>query len=180
MVRREQLEELFEIRDGVLFGKPVSWRREESNSRVAGRPLGSPDKNGYLQVNFKTEDGLRYRMLVHRIIFFISNGYLPACVDHIDRNTSNNLPSNLRGADKQLNAFNTYARRNNKTGTKGVHYHKGKYDASFYLNKKKEYLGRFDKLEEAIDAVNFRRDEEVKQARAGGHISPIESCKETV
>lgn len=180
MVRREQLEELFEVKEGVLFGRYVSWRRKESNARVAGKPLGTPDKKGYLQVNFQTEDGQKHRMLVHRIIYFMSTGYLPSCVDHIDRNVSNNLPSNLREANKQLNALNTGPRINNKTGTKGVHYHKGKYDASFFLCKKKEYLGRFDKLEEAVEAVNARRNEEIERARAKGYISPIESCKETV
>ena len=57
MVSIEELEELFEIRDGHLYGKHVSWRRKESNTRVAGKRLGTLTPDGYRTVGFKTKDG---------------------------------------------------------------------------------------------------------------------------
>lgn len=176
----EDLTELFDVRDGKLFGREVSWRRKESNSRVVGKELGYKGPDGYLQVNFKDRFGVRHRELVHRLIYYMHHGKLPELVDHINRDPSDNHIENLRGADRAVNAYNTGPRKNNQTGKKGVHFCKGKYRASIYLEGKKVHLGSFERLEDAYAAVDTRRDEEIKQARARGYISPLESCKETL
>lgn len=184
MVRKQipldELSELFDIVEGKLIGREVPWRRKESNARVSGRELGSLSPDGYLRVNFKDRFGYRHRMLVHRLIYYMHTGVLPDLVDHINRDPLDNRVENLRGANKTLNAYNTRPRKNNKTGKKGVHFYKGRYRASIYIGGKKEHLGSFEELEDACKAVDFRRDEEVKQARARGNISPLESCKETL
>lgn len=149
MVQKEELEELFEYRDGDLYGKYVPWRRKESNSRVVGKKLGS-DSGGYLQVNF-TYSGKKYRKLVHRIIYAMHHNYWPDLVDHIDQDPSNNRVENLRAADKRINAINSGLAKNNKSGIKGVSWDKNakKWSAQIKANGSKVHLGVFSSLEEA-------------------------------
>ena len=160
MVSIEELEELFEIRDGHLYGKHVSWRRKESNTRVAGKRLGTLTPDGYRTVGFKTKDGKKHRMLCHRIIFYMTNGYLPELVDHRDQNPRNDKPNNLREANKSLNALNTPVRKNNKTGVKGVFKtSSGKYEASIWGSGKKNYLGLFETIESAKSAIEESKND---------------------
>ena len=160
MVPVEELEELFEVRGGYLYGKHVSWRRKESNTRVVGKRLGTLTLDGYRIVNFKTKDGKKHRMLCHRIIFYMTNGYLPELVDHKDQNPRNDKPDNLREADKSLNDLNTPVRKNNKTGVKGVfRTSSGKYEASIWRNSKKNYLGLFETAESARLAIEESKND---------------------
>ena len=57
MVSKEELLELFLYRDGELLGKEVPWRRKATNSRVAGKSLGSLRPDGYHQVSFTNREG---------------------------------------------------------------------------------------------------------------------------
>ena len=160
MVSKEELEELFEIREGYLYGKHVSWRRKESNTRVSGKRLGTVTPDGYRTISFKTKDGKKYRMLCHRVIFYMTNGYLPKLVDHKDQNPHNDKPDNLRDADKSINALNTPVRSNNKTGVKGVfRISSGKYEASIWKNGKKNYSGLFETVESAKSAIEESKND---------------------
>lgn len=72
-------------------------------------------------------------------------------VDHIDRNPLNNTLPNLRICTKQTNAINTAVRVDNRTGYKGVSYHKKgeKFRAYIVINGKQIHLGLFDTAEQA-------------------------------
>lgn len=82
---------------------------------------------------------------------FLTNAKPDEIVDHIDRNPLNNRLSNLRICTKQTNAINTPVRIDNRTGYKGVSYHKkaGKFRAYIVINGKQIHLGLFDTAEQA-------------------------------
>jgi hypothetical protein len=88
--------------------------------------------------------------------------YLPPLVDHKDQDTENNRLDNLRDATKQINAINTGLAANNKSGTKGVCWHKagGKWTAQIKHNGKKIHLGSYDALLDAV-AARERAEEEL-------------------
>lgn len=77
-------------------------------------------------------------------------------VDHRNENTVNNRRKNLRPANKSEQSCNRGLRRDNKSGYKGVHFHKlcGKWWA--YINKdgQRYNLGFFDNPKEAARAYN--------------------------
>jgi len=88
------------------------------------------------------------REYMHRVIM---SGDL---IDHINGNGLDNRKSNLRLADKSLNAINSKVRSDNSTGYKGVTFNKkaSKYMAEISRNGKKKYLGLFNTAKEAHEA----------------------------
>ena len=94
------------------------------------KPVGWLCNGRYMMFD---EGGKKY--LVHRAVFLITNGFLPALIDHIDQDKLNNLPNNLRESNKSLNAINSGLMSNNTSGTKGVSWSKrGKrYNLGFFL-----------------------------------------------
>lgn len=148
----ELFREYFEYSEGKLFWKKMAGAR----ARV-GQQAGKFRKDGYFGVGLK---GKEY--LVHRIIFALEYGYLPECVDHIDRNPSNNLISNLRDSDYSSNVWNSGISKSNSTGIKGIRItYNGKFEARVAAKGVTYQVGTFDNIEEAAS--------ELKKFRANLH-----------
>lgn len=135
------LQSIFTYKDGVLY-----WKKQLSKIAKIGTKAGSIDNLGYLNVQIK---GKKYK--VHRVIFMMHYGYLPEFIDHIDRNPSNNNIENLRPATHTENMCNSKTPKNNKSGIKGVSWHKvhKKWYVSIGFKKKKYFFGIFSNLEDA-------------------------------
>ena len=90
----------------------------------------------------------------HRLIMGVTDPKIQ--VDHINGNKLDNRKENLRLATPQQNSSNIGIRKNNKSGYKGVCWSKRdkKWIASIYKNNKKQYLGCFDDIVEAVRAYD--------------------------
>jgi hypothetical protein len=77
----------------------------------------------------------------HRIAFFLMTGRWPKYVDHINGDKTDNRWCNLREATMAQNKANESLRSSNKSGLKGVSWHKaaGKWEAHGT-----KYLGLYD------------------------------------
>ncbi|MNQ87894.1 AP2 domain protein [compost metagenome] len=97
----------------------------------------------------------------HRLVWLYAYGEFPkGMVDHIDGNRLNNRVENLRLADSSSNNWNRKLNSNSSTKVKGVRVHKnGNFEARIMCNKISYYLGVFDTIEEAEDAVRNKREE---------------------
>lgn len=75
-------------------------------------------------------------------------------IDHINRNRLDNRKENLRFVTQEVNTLNRSMQRNNKCGHKGIYYDKSrdKYVAEIKVKGKKIYLGRYENIEDAINA----------------------------
>lgn len=75
-------------------------------------------------------------------------------VDHINGDKLDNRRSNLRPATNAENSRNAKVGKNNKTGVKGVSWHRGagKFQVHIMVNRKSIYLGLYDSLEQASKA----------------------------
>ena len=154
--------ESFDYRDGDLYWKerPLSHFKTQNsmnifNARFAGQKAGHISNNGYEMIAISGK-----RILTHRIIFFICNGFLPDLIDHIDGNRLNNRIENLRVCSLSQNQHNSKTPKHNTSGVKGGSFRKGrnKFQVHIKVHGERKYLGTFKTIEEAtavrIEAAN--------------------------
>ena len=103
---------------------------------------------GYYRVDLKGS------IFIHRLMAenFIPNPLNLPCVDHIDRDRTNNQLNNLRWASRSMNGQNTGVPRNNTSGIKNICFHKR--DNNYKFNKiinGKNHTKTFKTIEEAVE-----------------------------
>lgn len=127
-----------------------------TNSIYEGKVAGRLNREGYIEITI----GYKFYR-AHRLAFLYMEGYLPEnCVDHIDKNKSNNKWENLREVSIMCNGQNCNLAKNNKTGITGVHLNKktNKFISYIMTAGVAKRLGSFSNLD---DAVIARYQEEV-------------------
>jgi hypothetical protein len=118
---------------------------------------------GYYMIGLSNDDGQKPTNVHHLLaVAFIPNPENLPCVDHIDRDRTNNALSNLRWASYQQNNTNVVRKKKNSSGIRGVGItedgRQKKYYAHAKIGEEKVKL-YFYTLEEAEAC----RDEMVKQ-----------------
>ena len=103
-------------------------------------------------------DGVVKSQFMHRLIYEKIHGEIPEGyeLDHINRNTLDNRRCNLRLATCSQNHMNTVKHRKSSSKYKGVCWCKKlqKWGAYISINKKKQFLGYFEKEEDAARRYN--------------------------
>jgi hypothetical protein len=105
----------------------------------------------------KNVSGYKYTEIpLHRFIIFVDSDLE---VDHINRNTLDNRERNLRPVTHPQNMQNRSIYTNNKSGVRGVHWHKRqeKWIASIRVDGKLKHIGSFNTVDEAEQAVKEAR-----------------------
>lgn len=127
------------------------WKVRKSRNTIIGSRAGKDDFHRYSRIVI---DKVEHH--AHRLAFLYVYGWLPEEVDHIDVNgsRSDNRICNLRAATRSSNSCNREKQPNNKTGYKGVTWHKAsqKWRAAIVFQGKQNHLGLFDTPEEAHEA----------------------------
>ena len=155
MLLAERLRELmhYDPETGV-FTRLISTSQ---NTNVGDTP-GGIGNHGYIQFGV---EGVIY--LAHRLAWLYTHGEFPgAYIDHIDRDKTNNILSNLREATNSQNQQNQRPKRaSNKTGLLGVSYnvHARRYSAQIGVCGKKIHLGLFNTAQEAHEAYLIKKRE---------------------
>jgi hypothetical protein len=111
---------------------------------------------GYSNVILCEQGKKKKGFTVHRLVasHFLPNVNQKAFIDHIDGDKKNNKCSNLRWCTGGENRANIGKLKNNKSGYKGVAYHKRnkKFIAKICINKRNIHLGYYLTAEEAYNA----------------------------
>lgn len=98
-----------------------------------GRRLDEAKSDGYHTVHYLGRD-----LPAHHVVWFLSTGNWPKdIIDHIDRNRSNNSPSNLREVNAEQNQRNK--------GQRGYYYDKDKqkWRVQWSYNNRQVYVGLY-------------------------------------
>lgn len=124
--------------------------------RKAGDPAGTLHPAGYtvIRVNNQT-----YR--AHRLAWLTVTGSMPEeQIDHKNTDRLDNRFSNLRLSTQLQNTYNRSPMSNNKSGVKGVHWHKSSnaWRAVIGVNGKKIQLGLFQSIDLATEAIRVARE----------------------
>lgn len=135
--------DLFAYENGKLF-----WKNRSNSLVPAGALAGSKRADGYVGIFI----GGKYHF-AHRVIWEMHNGEIPEglVIDHINGIRDDNRIENLRLCTFQENHFNRGKQSNNKSGYKGVSWHKQKqkWVAQIKIDGRNKFLGFFTDPEKA-------------------------------
>jgi hypothetical protein len=153
ILTHKRLTELLEYKPdtGEFF-----WKVSRSTVK-AGKKAGVLDKStGYTRITIN-----RKHYQAHRLAWlYVHQEFPDGMLDHVNRVRHDNRIDNLRKACWILNNRNSTTRFDNKSGVRGVTWHKKarKFETYIKLEGKKRYLGLFDNLELAKEARQFAEE----------------------
>lgn len=152
---RDRLCELLDvdIETGVFV-----WKHTMGGKAKKGQEAGALTANGYVAIRIDQHD-----YLAHRLMWLYVYGAMPVLsIDHIDRDRTNNRPTNLRLANGKQNAENRSLKSKNSSGHRGVFFRKylksKPWHVSIMNNRKTIHIGYFATIEEAIEARRAAED----------------------
>jgi hypothetical protein len=115
---------------------------------------GSLGTRGYRLIRYK---GVYWK--AHRLAWLYMTGEWPkGVIDHLDRDTNNNIWSNLRDVSQTENQYNAKA-KTNKTGYSGVYFRGSRYSAMIGYKGKRLHLGSFASAQEASIVYENKKKE---------------------
>lgn len=116
------------------------------NGKFAGKRAFVSKSRGYL-----TSSIFATTIQAHQLAFFYMKGYWAKEINHIDRNRSNNVWSNLEEVTRSQNSKNRTMQSNNKSGVTGVYWSTRNqlWIAEVMVDQKRVTSKSFDKIEEA-------------------------------
>ena len=136
------------------------WNTKYANNHAGCKSISKKGYQGWvISINYNNK---KFRLKCSRVIFLLHKGYLTKgkCIDHIDNNSLNNNPKNLRECTNSQNSHNSKLRKTNTSGYKGVSWHKTcrKWQVRIKVNGKEHYFGLFVNKEDAIKvAIKARK-----------------------
>jgi hypothetical protein len=135
----------FYYKDGKLFEKETDVS-----------PAIVDKSHGYKRI---LHDGKYW--LEHRLIWRMFYGNFNYNLDHINGNKLDNRIENLRKCNQTQNTANSKIRSDNKSGYRGVVWHKAtnKWQAQTMLKGKRIHIGLFNSKDEAALAYNYKAEE---------------------
>lgn len=155
IVDAEQLRAMFALsEDGTLVWKAPPKFHPDLIGQSAGALTPSRHGKSYWNVQINGRKVKR-----SRIVFCLTTGRWPTDqIDHIDGNSLNDNPCNLREATATQNAWNHKGRRKASPLPMGVRQAKsGRFVARIAVNKRKLTIGSFDTIEAAQSAYRLAR-----------------------
>jgi hypothetical protein len=154
----------------ILFYDPTTgvftWLIKTGRSK-AGKVAGTVNMYGYLVITIR---GFKFQ--ASRLAWLYVYGVWPNTIDHINHNRTDNNIKNLRNVDCIENRKNVSLKKMNSSGFNGVRYEpkRKKWRAEINDMYRKVFIGRFDRIEDAIAA---RKAANVKYGYHENHGVPL-------
>lgn len=126
------------------------WRVDRTGKAKIGAVAGALQSHGAIHIGI---DGKVY--LAHRLAWLWTYGEWPSSLDHINGDRSDNRLANLRLATASQNSGNRVVGRRNRSGYRGVSWHKGKQKWIAQISRagRTKFVGMYETVEDAAAAV---------------------------
>lgn len=161
---REELRSIltYDLNTGIF-----RWNKTVTGYVKKGYEAGYLKSNGYVNIKINYKD---YK--AHQLAFLYVLGYIPEEIDHENHITFDNRWINIFPSNRTDNCRNKPMYANNTSGFTGVTLYKktGQWQANIRINGKQKYLGRFDDINDAIEA---RKQANIKYGFHKNHGKPI-------
>ena len=146
MIKHEDLLEVIKYDPSTGIFKYI----KNIKRKKAGSIANTKHSSGYIQIGLYGEIYLAHRLAC----FYMTKEWPEDQMDHINHIRNDNRWCNLREATNITNHMNRPMQANNKSGFTGVYFSNTyeKWIAEIKILGKKSFLGRYDKLEDAISA----------------------------
>lgn len=146
LVGHKKCENIYTIKGDIVYLTIISTKKGECTTYFNKKHLEKVKQFQWIfsekRIMTKIEKKSTY---LHQFITGLKH------VDHIDRNTLNNLDNNFRMATKQENAWNSNISKNNTSGIIGVCFYRNYWFAELKCGEKK-YRGCYKNKNDAIVA----------------------------
>jgi len=151
----KELKKMFYLDSSIPNG--LAWKVDRVTVKCCGEPAGGLDGKSGNQYYSTRINGKLYKN--HRIIYSIFHNInltVDQLVDHIDRNTQNNNPNNLRIVTSTENQRNRTKQKATSSKYICVYFNKNRnqFQCSIRVNGKNIYLGLFQSEKDAALAYN--------------------------
>ena len=107
-----------------------------------GKPVNGTDDRGYKQISVSNKT-----MRQHQIAWYLTYGFIPKEIDHINQDKGDNRLINLRACTRSTNMLNINMRSDNTSGVVGVSWKEK--DKRWELQHRGQYIGQYKTLAEA-------------------------------
>lgn len=158
MTRQQILRAFYaDLAKGTLTWRAVSKYHSRLNGKEAGGPRPTHIGKQYWVIRW---DKYSYKR-AHLIYFLVHGKWPKPCVDHINGDSLDDRPSNLRAATVTQNAWNHHKRKRRIKLPMGVRINKpsGSFSARISYRKRQIHIGVFDTPEMAHGAYLEKRKE---------------------
>lgn len=152
MPDKEWFDDKFYLKDGFIFWKERSLSRGRPSIRAHTKPFTYIDDSGYYRVVLCGENYSVARLVCH---FNVEPIQADDEVDHINNNKLDNLDSNLRKVDQDINKRNRPLSRNNSSGICGVQLCKKKHPEPHEYKVSEYYVARWYDIVGKLVGKNF-------------------------
>jgi len=155
VVNKQLLDDLFIYKDGKFFWKNPPKRHPDLLGKEAGT-VALFNKKPYCNIQI---NGKKHKR--SRLVFMYINGRFPyPCVDHINGDSTDDRPENLREVTVLQNAWNTKDFKRRIKLPKGVrNTAAGRFQARITYMGKQLHLGAYDTIEQAQQVYMVKRRE---------------------
>lgn len=145
----------FDLENGKLYWKNVSKHHNQLKGKEAGYAVKNKNNKFYWVIKLNNKVYKRGRL----IYFCINNDFPFPCIDHINGNSLDDRPINLRQATITQNNWNHRGRKKKTNLPMGIRTNNNKFVARISHNKKQITIGTFDNLNDAKKAYMEKRIE---------------------